>query len=289
MNWIEIFKAGKYPQGEFSEADLKEIEKNYNPQFSEAPITLDHEQAGQAYGWVEGLKASGKSLYAKLKDVSEDFKNMVKAGKYKNRSIEVYTGLKDNDGKVVGKYLKALSFLGAKTPAVKGLAPVSFSAESDFICYEEVDKNMDPKEVLAKMEELQKQLIEKDNQFKKFQEETEAKMKMLESDNQKKAKEVVEFQEKMKEKELETWVKGLKGVLPKDHQNIIQFAKKLDKDEVILFSEGKKSNPFDYFKSFMESLPEIKVEGEKFTTQTAGNTEGKTLSFEEEEGERVKL
>jgi hypothetical protein len=48
MKFFEVFKAGKYPQGDFSEDDVETLAKNYEPEFCEAPITLDHEQKGPA-------------------------------------------------------------------------------------------------------------------------------------------------------------------------------------------------------------------------------------------------
>jgi hypothetical protein len=46
MKFFEVFKAGKYPQGKFTKAEIQELAKNYDPSFCEAPITLDHEQKG---------------------------------------------------------------------------------------------------------------------------------------------------------------------------------------------------------------------------------------------------
>ena len=48
MKFHTIFKAGKYPQGTFTDEDIEQLAKNYDPKFCEAPITLDHEQSGPA-------------------------------------------------------------------------------------------------------------------------------------------------------------------------------------------------------------------------------------------------
>lgn len=50
MKYFEVFKAGNYPQGKFTKEEVQELAKNYDPSFCEAPITLDHEQKGPAYG-----------------------------------------------------------------------------------------------------------------------------------------------------------------------------------------------------------------------------------------------
>lgn len=119
--WIEIFRAGKYPQGDVTESDLKIAEKNYDPKYFESPITLDHSENGPVYGKVERIKLGDKgSLWAKFRNVSSDLIDMVKSGKYTERSAEFYPNL---DGK--GFYLRAVSFV--PFPQVKGMAPITFS------------------------------------------------------------------------------------------------------------------------------------------------------------------
>ena len=45
MKFYEVFKAGTYPQGKFTKKEIAQIAKNYDPQFCEAPITIDHQQS----------------------------------------------------------------------------------------------------------------------------------------------------------------------------------------------------------------------------------------------------
>ena len=111
MKYFEVFKAGNYPQGKFSKEEIQELAKNYDPSFCEAPITLDHEQKGPAYGWVDKLKEEDGTLKASFKDLSDDLKEFVNQGKYKKISVEIYREL---EGKK--PYLKAVSFLGASIP-----------------------------------------------------------------------------------------------------------------------------------------------------------------------------
>lgn len=120
-DWIEVFKAGDYPQGEFSAEDVQALAERYDPEDAfEAPVTTDHRQDGPAFGWVTDLKAEAGRLYAKFRDVSEYFAQAINERMFKNRSVELF-----RDG-VVGKghYLKAVSFLGAKAPQIKDLKPV---------------------------------------------------------------------------------------------------------------------------------------------------------------------
>lgn len=120
--WLEIFRAGEYPQGKFTISDLDEIADGYSPTIFEAPVTKDHEQTGPAHGWVSEVKRDGISLFARIKQASIDLASWVKNGAYKKRSIELY-----NDFQGTGKkYLKALSFLGATAEQVKGMKQVEF-------------------------------------------------------------------------------------------------------------------------------------------------------------------
>lgn len=132
MKFFEVFKAGTYPQGTFTQEEVDALAQNYDPQFCEAPVTLDHEQKGPAYGWVSELKAENGKLKASFKDLSSELKEFVKSGKYKKISVEIYRNL---DGKQ--PYLKAVSFLGASIPQVKGMSPVEFKeGEADTFIFE---------------------------------------------------------------------------------------------------------------------------------------------------------
>lgn len=132
MKFFEIFKAGNYPQGAFTESDINSLVQHYDPSFCEAPITLDHTQKGPAYGWVSALKNEKGKLKASFRDVTDDLKEFVQAGKYKKISVEIY---RDLEGKK--PYLKAVSFLGAAIPQVKGMEPIEFKeSPSDVYTFE---------------------------------------------------------------------------------------------------------------------------------------------------------
>ena len=81
---LEVFRAGNYgAKGSYSEADLEQIAKDYDPQLHEAPVTLDHEQQGPALGWVQSLRAMGKTLLARLAGLDTGFLEKLKSGAYK--------------------------------------------------------------------------------------------------------------------------------------------------------------------------------------------------------------
>ena len=123
---IEVFRAGDYgPKGVYLAEDVRQIAEDYDPSRHEAPVTLDHRQDGPAYGWVEGLRCAGEVLVARLKDLHESLVEWVRRGAFKKRSIELYRSF----GPTGRPYLRALSFLGACPPEVKGLADPVFSED----------------------------------------------------------------------------------------------------------------------------------------------------------------
>jgi hypothetical protein len=120
---MEVFRAGDYgPRGTYSEDDLEQVASDYAPERHEAPVTVDHQQDGPALGWVRGLRRAGRLLLARLGGLDAGFLQKLKAGAFKKRSVEIYRKLE-----ATGRpYLRALTFLGAGAPVVKGLADPVF-------------------------------------------------------------------------------------------------------------------------------------------------------------------
>jgi polyhydroxyalkanoate synthesis regulator phasin len=156
---IEVFRAGSHTDSagnvrEWTEGDLDSIVSKYNPASHEAPVVIGHPKDNSpAFGWVESIERKGKTLYANLKDLSEDFVEAWKAGRYKKRSISLYPDLA----------LRHVGFLGGMPPAVKGLTDYAF-AEGDpisfeFMEWEEADAFQGIGRVLRKMRDW---LISKD-------------------------------------------------------------------------------------------------------------------------------
>ncbi len=123
---VEVFRAGDYgPKGTYDAANIRRIAEDYDPGVHEAPVTLDHDQRGPAHGWVSRLSALGDRLVATIDRLSPALAEALRHQRFKKRSVELYRQLP-----ATGRpYLKALSFLGAAVPEVKGLADPAFSGE----------------------------------------------------------------------------------------------------------------------------------------------------------------
>lgn len=120
--WVPSFRAGQYPQGTFTEGDLQAIAESYDPDAShDAPATTDHsKQGGPSFGWAEQVRVCPTDptlLEVKFRDVDPTFRDAVARGRYEKRSVEIYKNF-NGSGR---PYLRAVTFLGATPPQVKGL------------------------------------------------------------------------------------------------------------------------------------------------------------------------
>ncbi len=121
---LEIFRAGDYGvKGRWTEDQLERIAGGYDADLHEAPVTLDHAQSGPAMGWVRGVRRCGDRLVARLRGLDDGLRQLLRSGAFKKRSVELYRELPETGE----PYLKAVSFLGAAAPAVKGLREAVFS------------------------------------------------------------------------------------------------------------------------------------------------------------------
>lgn len=121
--WLDVFRAGEQTDSAgntrtWSLADLDTIVERYNSQEAhEAPVVIGHPDTDKpAFGWVDKLERRGDTLYAHLKDLTDEFIEWLEAKHYKKRSIALYEDL----------LLKHIGFLGAVPPAVKGLKNPEF-------------------------------------------------------------------------------------------------------------------------------------------------------------------
>ncbi|CAK0772402.1 Mu-like prophage I protein [uncultured Gammaproteobacteria bacterium] len=136
MNDIEVFRPGTFTDmhgrtESFSEATINEIASRYDPAVFQAPIVVGHPKDNHpAYGWIGGLSVNGGVLTATPVQVERNFSEMVSAGRFKKVSVSLFQPDHPSNPKPGRPYLRHVGFLGAAAPAVTGLKPVSFGADS---------------------------------------------------------------------------------------------------------------------------------------------------------------
>lgn len=303
MKFYEVFKAGTYPQGIFSAEDVQALAKNYDTKFSEAPITLDHEQKGPAYGWVSELKAENGKLKASFRDITDELKEYVQSGKYRKISVEIY---KELDGKK--PYLKAVSFLGAGIPQVKGMEPVEFKeGETETYIFEveledppKTEKKPEPKsepDNLQEIVKLQNQISdiesrvahmvnkpEKDDQLvvslqEKVQELLAQMKKFEESETarQKTEQELTELKQKIRNDEFDDFLNE-----QIDAGTLNGTQKELGQKILTALDNVKQFDETDYveeFKEFIAALPKREMSKDFATKDKLASKEGESLNF----------
>ncbi len=123
---MEVFRAGDYgPRGKYGEGEIEALARDYSPEVHEAPLTLDHAQNGPAVGWVRALRRAGDRLVAAVTGIPAAVRGVLRDGLYKKRSVELVRA-----HPATGRpYLRAVSLLGAASPAVEGLREVAFGGE----------------------------------------------------------------------------------------------------------------------------------------------------------------
>ncbi len=126
--WLEVFRAGDYGErGLWTAEELDRLAAAYNPRLQPAPVVVGHPAAdAPAYGWVRALRRVGQSLWAQLEKIDPAFEDLLRRGRFRQRSVALYRRFPPTGG----PYLRHLGFLGASAPAVKGLAPVRFADTS---------------------------------------------------------------------------------------------------------------------------------------------------------------
>ena len=137
---VHIFKPGRWTTMagetiEFSEADLRATAAAFNPSVSKAPFVLGHPATDDpAQGWVAGLVATSRGLFATPAQVDPVFAEAVNAGRYGTVSAKFYRPT-DASNPVPGVwYLRHVGVLGAQNPALKGLDDPAFASANDDGC-----------------------------------------------------------------------------------------------------------------------------------------------------------
>jgi len=163
---IDSFKAGKYPQGEFTEANIDEVCETYNPSNYEAPVLIghvsDYKGASKipAFGWIAAARNVAGHLRLSISQFSDELKDLIKGGYYKKVSAAFYDP-QDESNPTPGKWhLHHLAFLGGTPPQVKGLEGIAFAEINGVgVEFAEEEPQMD---FIDKVEEQGKEGTKKD-------------------------------------------------------------------------------------------------------------------------------
>lgn len=252
MEWCEIFRTGEHTDSsgkkrKWTREDLEKIASTYDPENGiEAPIVIDHQESGPAYGWVESLKVEDDRLLARFKQVEPSFRKMVNDGLFKKRSICV-----TKDGR-----LEHVAFLGALPPAVEGLKEYRFNRSGNCEIYIfNKEKEMDPEEKGENVQpndlELWKKALE---ELKTRCEKLEKELEQSKEQLQKERNEFSSFRHETKRRELEAEVdSAIKDgrLMPSAKTDgIVDFMMNIDSDETYEFS-GKKIGKLQWFRNFI--------------------------------------
>lgn len=127
-----IFRAGNYgPKGSYTEASLDGVVKRFEDAGENVPITTDHKHTGPAAGWATKIWRKGSELWARL-EINPAFAELVKAKAFAKRSIEMHRNPHS---------LRAVTFLGAGKPEIKGLPDLVFASEAEFDSFELLEED----------------------------------------------------------------------------------------------------------------------------------------------------
>ena len=280
-NKIEIFKAGTHidmsgARVTIDAADLARTVAEYDKTASEAPIVIGHpETDAPAYGWVSGLSVDDSGvLMANLDQVAPEFAEVVKAGRYKHVSASFYAPQSPGNPKPGAWYLRHVGFLGATPPAVKGLKPVAFSNDSQFVFSFAADtaKNetkgnnfMNEEEIKRKEAELAKKEADIEAKAAEFAESAKAaeSERLKAKEDELKAREDALEAKAAETRKLENvaFVEGLikdGKILPRDKENVVTLMSLVSDTTPVNFAENgesKQMSAIEAHKKFLEALP----------------------------------
>lgn len=131
IDGVEIFSTGIHNDDKYTESDLDELVRNFETMKGTVKpmLKLGHDESKwkdglPAIGWIKGLKRVGGKLFADFKEVPKLVYDLIKSGRYKRVSSEIYWNTK-NKGQNIGKVLAGVALLGADVPSIKDLADLT--------------------------------------------------------------------------------------------------------------------------------------------------------------------
>jgi len=150
---FEILKVGqaydpRYGKFEVTEDLLLDLKNNFDENVLEVDVAVDtnHDPTGGARAWIFSLEVRNGSLFARLKDFSEEGKRMLKEKIFKYFSVEFAPFKKVINGKLTTfkNVLRGLAL--TNRPVIKGMAP-TFMSENVQLLFNH--RNMDTFKVFA--------------------------------------------------------------------------------------------------------------------------------------------
>lgn len=174
--WCEVFRPGFWNGKHLGPELVDQIIEAFGANKDQLKVPLrvgSHNELAPAGGWVTALKKVGDRLMAEFSDVPRVVGEAINRRLFKQVSIGIVHGHKDEKGKVWPSVLDHVAILGGRIPAVKGLAdlPALFEPENpqgEIITLENEEyEEMDPKllegqltEAQAQNKDLRKQVTE---------------------------------------------------------------------------------------------------------------------------------
>lgn len=211
---VDIFAVGKWNGDVYTDEDLEDMVRSFE---ETKPILKPYLKLGHddeqllaqrdglpAVGWIERLRKIGTKLIADFVGVPRKIYELIKTGAYRRVSSEVFFNIKIGE-KTFPKALKAVSLLGADTPAVQNLDDivamfnVYVADESCVTKHYEFNNKKEDKE----MEEKEKLQAENVELAKKY-EEVKIENENLKKEAEEKDKKVGEAEKKAEESEKKT-------------------------------------------------------------------------------------
>lgn len=124
---VRIHGQGSPPEGDlYTVGDLNRIAAAHRELAGElsAPAKIGHDSAAPAVGWLENVRVEGRKLLADVQAVPRRFAELVRAGAYRTRSVELSRVTSQRTGRRYNDVVTAVAWLGARLPAARTLDDV---------------------------------------------------------------------------------------------------------------------------------------------------------------------
>lgn len=256
---VEIFEPGYHNGTLFTEKDIDMILENTKKMMADQnmsiPIKLGHSKEQSvakilfgdeikdtkgmpALGWVENLKKKGNKIVCDLVKIPDKLFDMLKEHYYDPRSIELWNGFVDSNGKTIGSVITGLALLGAEQPAVTNLGNMFDKEGEAKLYFVNAEKNKEGDDIMS---EVKKETVVDGSEVK-----TETETVVPEK---KKTEDVIEKEvEKGKEEEVEkSGTEEEKKELAKKKEKTFDLKQFANEDQVneALMSLKKKADEGD--------------------------------------------